>query len=80
MYKIYHGCGLVNFDGTRKLIKFRRGERCTCATDKRFCKRPQDCTNVGVKTRAAVNKDRLNKASLLYRKRYFPKLEQENDN
>ena len=32
------------------------------------------------KMRDAINKDRLNKASLSYRNRYFRKLEQENEN
>ena len=63
-----------------KLIDFWRSERCIWATDKRFWKRQQDCTNVGVKTTVPVNKDRLNKASLSYRNCYFRKLEQENDN
>ena len=71
---------MVNVAATRKLIEFRRGERCICATDKHFWRRPQDCTNVMAKMRDAINKDRLNKASLSYRNRYFCKLEQENDN
>ena len=43
---------------TRKLIEFHRGERCAYAANKPFWMRPKDCENAGVKTRAAVNKDR----------------------
>ena len=34
--KIYHGCGGVNVDGTRKLIEIERGERCIHAIDYLF--------------------------------------------
>ena len=74
MFNIYHSCGLINVDGTRKLIKFQRSERCVYATYKPFWKTPQDCENVGVKTRTAANKGRLNKASLSSRNRYFRRL------
>ena len=33
--KRYHGCWKVNRNGTRKLIDYRRGERCICPTDNR---------------------------------------------
>ena len=62
MFKIYQGCGLVNVGVTRKLIEFHRGERCVYAANKPFWMRPKDCENVGVKTKAAVNKGGLNKA------------------
>ena len=58
MFKIYHGCGLVNVDGTRKLIKFERGERCIWASDYPFWKRLQDCKHTGIKTRSIVKRDR----------------------
>ena len=53
MLKIYHVCSLKNVDGTRKLIEFERGERCICASNYLFWKRPQDC-----ETRSVVNRDR----------------------
>ena len=42
VFKIYHGCGGVNIDGTRKLIETERGERCIHAIDYLFWKRPED--------------------------------------
>ena len=42
MFKIYHDCGGVNIDGTRKLIETERGERCIHAIDYLFWKRPED--------------------------------------
>ena len=74
MFKIYHGRGLVNVDGTRKLIELERGERCICASDYRFWKRPQDCEHTGVKARSVVKRDRLKKADKWTRNRYFREL------
>ena len=71
MYKIYHGCGLVNTDGTRKLLE--TDKKCYWVTSKPFCKYPQDCTD-GVKTRAVLKRNRLAKASKLDIKRYFCKI------
>ena len=62
------------FRGNKKINQLisERQEK-PCATDKPFSKRSRHCTNVGVKTSATFNKDRLSKASLLYRN-HFPKL------
>ena len=57
-FKIYHGCSLVNFDGARTLIEFERGERCICASDYLFWKRPQDCKHTGIKTRSVAKRGR----------------------
>lgn len=57
MFKIYHDWRLVNNNGARKSIEFRRGEKCLWATSEPFWKRSQGCTNNGVKTRCM--EDRL---------------------
>ena len=44
MFKIYHGCLVVNDDGTRKLIDFKCGEKCLCAAANPFWKGSEDCT------------------------------------
>ena len=41
-YDIYHGCMLVNEDGTRTLICKNIGERCPYATSNTFSKLPED--------------------------------------
>ena len=69
--KIYHGCGLVNTNGTRKLLE--TVEKCDWATSRSFWKYPQDCTN-GVKTRAVIKRNRLAKASKREIKEYFRKI------
>ena len=80
MYKFYHSCGFVNADGTRKLIKFWNGEKCICATDNPFLKRPQDCEFIGVQKRAMVNRDRLERATKWTINRYLHQLDNNNNN
>ena len=59
MFKIYHNCGFVSVDETRKLIEFKRGESCICASDCPFWKRSQDCKHTGIKTRSIVKTGRI---------------------
>ena len=80
MFKIYHGCDLVNVDGTRKLIEFERGERCIRASDYPFWKSLEDCEHTGVKIRYVIRRDRLKKADKWTRNRYFCKLDKKNAN
>ena len=61
MFKIYHDCGFVSVDETRKLIEFKRVESCICAGDCPFWKRLQDCKYTGIKIRSIVKTDRIKK-------------------
>lgn len=70
--KIYHGCcELVDTNGTRKLLE--TVEKCDWVTSRSFWKYPQDCMN-GVKTRAAIKRNRLAKAIKWEIKEYFCKI------
>ena len=79
MFKIYHGCLLVNDGGTRKLIDFKCGEKCLCVTDKPFWKRPAECTVNGVQTRNMENKNRLKQASKAATLKFFEQQEKNHD-
>ena len=74
MFQIYHNCGFVSVDETRKLTEFKRGESCICASDCPFWKRSQDCKHTGIKTRSIVKTGRIKKANKWTRNRYFREL------
>ena len=59
-FKPYHGCRRLNKNGTRKLIDWKRGERCLILTNTR-CWRPTKEKYLCKKIYQARHRERLNK-------------------